>query len=72
MLSDTGIGMNKETLEPFFTTKAEGKGTGLGMAMVYSFIKRYDGHIKVYSELNVGTTFRLYLPRVMPPNSTVK
>jgi len=69
MLSDTGSGMNKKTLEhvfePFFTTKSEDKGTGLGLAMVYGFIKRNSGHIKIYSELDIGTTIRIYLPRSM-------
>jgi len=67
MISDTGTGMGKEILErvfePFFTTKPAGKGTGLGMAMIYGFVKRYGGFIKLYSEPNIGTTIRLYLPR---------
>ncbi len=67
MISDTGNGMDKETqerlFEPFYTTKAKNKGTGLGMSMVYGFVKRYGGYIKIYSEISIGTTIRLYLPR---------
>lgn len=66
-LSDNGVGMDRKTqehiYEPFFTTKAEGKGTGLGLAMVYGFVERYDGCINVESELDLGTSFCFYLPR---------
>ena len=74
-VSDNGCGMDKKTLdslfEPFFTTKDTGKGTGLGLAMVYGIIKQNQGFINVYSEPGRGTTFNIYLPRYLSGDPAV-
>ena len=74
-VTDNGCGMTPDVvdkaLEPFFTTKAIGQGTGLGLSMVYGFIKQSQGHIRIYSEPGSGTTVRLYLPRVESDASRV-
>jgi PAS domain S-box-containing protein len=68
-VSDTGIGMPPEILEkavdPFFTTKPVGEGTGLGLSVIYGFLKQSRGHLRIYSAVRQGTTVRLYLPKAL-------
>ncbi len=66
-ISDTGVGMTEgevnQAFEPFFTTKDVGQGSGLGLSMIYGFAKQSGGHARIYSEVGIGTTVKIYLPR---------
>ncbi|EUB98309.1 PAS/PAC sensor hybrid histidine kinase [Rhizobium sp. CF080] len=79
-VSDTGIGMSQATIEkafdPFFTTKPIGQGTGLGLSMIYGFTQQSGGHVRIYSQVGLGTTIKLYLPgslaEISPQNGAIE
>jgi PAS domain S-box-containing protein len=75
-VTDEGTGMPSEIIDkafdPFFTTKATGQGTGLGLSQAYGFVKQSGGHVKLYSEVGVGTTVKLYLPRLIGGTATTQ
>jgi signal transduction histidine kinase len=68
-VTDNGEGMSDDVLtkafDPFYTTKQVGKGTGLGLSQVYGFVRQSGGHVKIYSEVGIGTTVKIYLPRYL-------
>ena len=75
-VSDTGSGMTPDVMarafDPFFTTKTLGSGTGLGLSMIYGFVKQSGGHVRLYSEVNRGATATIYLPRLMSKSDIVQ
>jgi signal transduction histidine kinase/CheY-like chemotaxis protein len=75
-IADTGSGIPPEVLkqvfEPFFTTKSDGRGTGLGLSQVYGFVKQSGGHVKLYSEIGLGTAVKIYLPRSTAADAVVQ